>query len=755
MAVNRAKIVDENFQNFVKSLPASPERDLDLPLHQETSLSGRLALALFESQLVARHLDIAAREMRARGESFYTIGSAGHEGNVVLGELLRESDPCFLHYRSGAFMVRRAYKVPGETPIFDILLSLAASADDPVSGGRHKVFGSKRLFVPPQTSTIASHLPKAVGAAVSLARAYRLEIPCPVPPDAIVCVTFGDASLNHSTAVGAVNAALWAAHQSLPVPILFVCEDNGIGISTRTPTGWVQRQYENRPGLAYFYADGLDLAHAYDAARAAVAHCRAKRAPTFLHIRTVRLLGHAGSDVETEYRSLAEIEAWEAKDPLLSSARLLAEAGAITPSQLLALYEEIRERVSSASREAARRPRLTSAEEIMAPLAPYSPEAVHKEACRADYEEARRRVFGERLPENEVRPRHLAVLLNQALADLLAKYPEAILFGEDVAEKGGVYHVTTGLKKRFGVGRVFNTLLDEQSILGLGIGAAHLGFLPLPEIQYLAYYHNAEDQIRGEACSLSYFSNGQFRNGMVVRIASFAYQKGFGGHFHNDNSIAALRDVPGLVIAAPARGDDAVGMLRTALALARVDGRVVAFLEPIALYMTKDLYKDGDGGWLCRFPAPGEAVPLGEARLYQEGEGGDLTILTYANGTYLSLKAVRRLREEHGVSARVLDLRWLAPLDRRAIVEAARATGKVLIVDEGRRTGGVCEALSALLIEEGLGNLAIDILAGKDVYIPLGNAALAVLPSEEEIIARALRLTGAQESAPRLAEGSQ
>jgi 2-oxoisovalerate dehydrogenase E1 component len=179
------------------------------------------------------------------------------------------------------------------------------------------------------------------------------------------------------------------------------------------------------------------------------------------------------------------------------------------------------------------------------------------------------------------KPRHLAVLINQALAELLQKYPQSFLFGEDVAKKGGVYHVTTDLERGTGKARVFNTLLDEQTILGLAIGAGHMGQLPIPEIQYLAYVHNAIDQLRGEAGSLQFFSNGQFRNPMVVRIAGLAYQKGFGGHFHNDNSVASLRDIPGLVIACPVERRDAVGILRTAMAAAHVDGAVVVFLEPI------------------------------------------------------------------------------------------------------------------------------------------------------------------------------
>src|SRR6185312_894715 len=130
----------------------------------------------------------------------------------------------------------------------------------------------------------------------------------------------------------------------------------------------------------------------------------------------------------------------------------------------------------------------------------------------------------------------------------------------------------------------FDTPLDEQAILGLGLWLGVSGLLPVPEIQYLAYLHNAEDQLRGEAASLRFFSDGSFTNPMVVRVAGLAYQKGFGGHFHNDNGLAVLRDIPGLVLAVPARPDDAVRMLRTCLAAAVTSGQVSVFLEPIALY---------------------------------------------------------------------------------------------------------------------------------------------------------------------------
>ncbi|MDE2108704.1 MAG: MFS transporter, partial [Gammaproteobacteria bacterium] len=336
-------------------------------------------------------------------------------------------------------------------------------------------------------------------------------------------------------------------------------------------------------------------------------------------------------------------------------------------------------------------------------------------------------------------PRHLSIQINRALFDLMAKYPEMTVFGEDVAQKGGVYTVTSGLYKTFKGQRVFNTLLDEQTILGMAQGAAHLGLLPFPEIQYLAYFHNACDQIRGEAASLQFFSKAQYKNGMVVRIAALGYQKGFGGHFHNDNSFTALRDIPGVVIACASRGDDAAMMLRTCAALAKVDGRVVLWLEPIALYMTKDLYEPKDNGWLFEYPAPDRAVPRGEGRIYNL-DAKDLLIVTFGNGVPMSLRAAKKLEAETGKKIRVLDLRWLKPLNVELIGKHAKEIGKVLVVDEGRQTGGISEEIFTAIEEHAGRGILKKRVAGKDSYIPLAAAANLVLVSEQEILAAAASL---------------
>ncbi len=714
-------------------------RDGSGPVRPGTSLTGARCLELFDAQAASRSLDEAARWLRRRGSGYYTIGSAGHESNAAVAAALRPSDPALLHYRSGAFYLLRAQQAGrGADGVMDVLLGLVAAAAEPIAGGRHKVLGHRDLSIIPQTSTIASHLPRAVGLAFALRRAAKLGVAAAWPADSIVVASFGDASLNHSTAAGALNTAAYCAYQGLPMPLLLVCEDNGLGISVRTPAGWIRAVLDGRPGIRYAHADGTDPAAVYDTAAALAAHVRSRHSPAVLHLSTVRFGGHAGSDVESAYRPAAEVAAELSRDPLLGTARLLAGGGVLSAADLLDRYERIRRQVLERAAAAEGAPRLGSAAEVMAPLAPRRPAAVAA-AVQPGSGQSRRRAFGGRLPEDEG-PLTLAQTINRTLADELAASPRTIVFGEDVGRKGGIYGVTRGLQAAFGQRRVFDTLLDEQSILGLALGAGLAGLLPVPEIQYLAYLHNAADQIRGEAATLSFFSRAAYRNPMVVRVAGLAYQQGFGGHFHNDNSVAALRDIPGLIIACPARPDDAAGLLRTCLAAARADGSVSVFLEPIALYHERDLHADGDGGWLARYDptwmwTPAH-VPVGQARVY--GNGTDLAIVTFGNGVRMSLRAAATLAAL-GIGCRVIDLRWLAPLPVDDLLREAAQTRAVLVADESRRTGGISEAVVTALAERGFA-APIARVTSEDSFIPLGEAARTVLLSQQLIEATAEEL---------------
>ena len=457
---------------------------------------------LFDVQVASRHCDLAARWLRGQGKGYYTIGSSGHESNAAVAMALRPTDPALLHYRSGGFYLARA-ELPG---VHDILAGMVAAIDEPIAGGRHKVFGRHDLAVIPQTSTIASHLPRAVGVAFAIGRAGRLGVESPWPADALAVCSFGDASANHAVATGAINTALHCAHQRLPLPLMFVCEDNGLGISVRTPAGWIESAYGSRPHLRYVRVDGADPQAVLAATAELGDWVRTRRRPAFLHLRTVRFGGHAGTDVEAAYRNPTELRADAERDPILGTARCLIATGEHTAATLAARHDELRQRVYEVAATVAEWPQLATAEEVLTPLAPRNPEAVAA------------LVRAVPVPAARV-PLTLAQSINATLADLLDEHANLLLFGEDVAAKGGVYGVTKGLLAKVGAARVFDTLLDETSILGLALGAAVSGLLPIAEIQYLAYLHNAEDQLRGEAATLQFFSNGQYRNGMVVRVA--------------------------------------------------------------------------------------------------------------------------------------------------------------------------------------------------------------------------------------------
>jgi 2-oxoisovalerate dehydrogenase E1 component len=246
---------------------------------------------------------------------------------------------------------------------------------------------------------------------------------------------------------------------------------------------------------------------------------------------------------------------------------------------------------------------------------------------------------------------------------------------------------------------------------------------------------------------------------MVVRIAGFAYQKGFGGHFHNDNSIGALRDIPGLLLAAPSRGDDAARMLRGCVATAKTHGRVVAFLEPIALYHQRDLLEDGDLCWLTDYPMPGNALVPGQTGVYRAGrrlqpgiapdvvddaaadlgDRPDVLVVTYANGVHMSLRAAAE-HADLGNRVRVMDVRWLNPLPMAAIRRHAAHVGRVLVVDEARATGGgIGDAVVSGLVEHGYrGRVAT--VRSADSYVPLGPAADHVLLGVPEIVEAVGRL---------------
>ena len=731
---NRAEVVDVNFTKWV-----GEGRFPDSKTHLSSSdqnISNSDLISIFESQIVSRHMDLKARLLKDEGKCYYTIGSSGHEGNAVFGHVFPYTDMAFLHYRSTPFFLQRSKQVSGLTPFYDMALSFMASSEDPISGGRHKVIGNKKLNIPPQTSIIASHLPKAVGTAFSIDRAKDLDIKeRSLKSNSIVLCSFGDASANHASALSAFNTASWIKNLGGHVPIIFLCEDNGTGISVPTQDGWIEQNFSKRHGLQYIQTDGLHLLDLVIQSKKAEKICRKKRVPVFLHMKTVRLMGHAGSDVEVGYKSLNEIEKIESDDPLIHSARIMIEKKCLSSTEIISLYENTRKQISSVFDSAVLRPKLLKSADVISAIV--ANENRPRNTPKIPILKSRRNIFGKEF-ERMKTPQHMGKLLNYALSDLLLQYSNTLIFGEDVAKKGGVYHITADLFKQFGERRVFNSPLDETSIIGFGIGFAHNGFIPIPEIQFLAYLHNAEDQLRGEAATLPFFSKGQFTNPMVLRVPGLAYQKGFGGHFHNDNSLTIFRDIPGIILAVPSNGSDAVKMLRTAVKEAYKNGRVIVFVEPIALYMTKDLHKPKDGKWLFKYPELDNEIPVGEFSIY--GNSEVLTIITYGNGLYLSLQAKKEIEKKTKKKIKVIDLRWLAPINYKKIVKNIENCKNILIVDECRKTGCHGEGLLGELLNELGRQSKMELHAADDSFISLGVSVTSTLPSKESIVQKSLDL---------------
>ena len=730
---NREEVIDQNFLDYVSAgnLPLSRTN----LLLSQTNIRPSELISLFETQVLSRHMDLKARFLKNEGKCFYTIGSSGHEGNAVFGNVFPYTDMAFLHYRSGPFFLERSKQLSGTTPIYDMALSFMASSEDPISGGRHKVLGSKELNIPPQTSTIASHLPKAVGAAFSIDRAKDLDIlERDLKADSIILCSFGDASANHATALSAFNTASWVSNSGGHVPIIFICEDNGTGISVPTNEHWIEQNFSNRPRLQYVQTDGLHLIDLMIKSRRVEHDCRIDRSPIFLHMKTVRLMGHAGSDVEVGYKSLQDIEATEFNDPLLHSARILIENNCLSSEEIIHLYEGIGDQVSHVFEAATLRPKLESAQDVMESI---TANQSSKKSPKQPTKKTRQNLFGKEFNRMD-QPYHMAKLINYTLSDIMLRYKNTVVFGEDVAQKGGVYHLTADLYKQFGVRRVFNSPLDETSIIGFGMGFGHNGFVPIPEIQFLAYLHNAEDQLRGEAATLPFFSDGQFTNPMVLRVPGLAYQKGFGGHFHNDNSLTIFRDIPGIILAVPSNGADASKMIRTAVREAHENGRIIVFVEPIALYMTKDLHEPKDGKWTFKYPVLDEEIPVGKFAEY--GKGKVLTLITYGNGLYLSLQAKKEIEKKLKKKIKIIDLRWLSEMNIPKLLNAIGTSNNILIVDECRRTGCHGEGLFAQLVSESKKPLNIKLHAAEDSFISIGVAATVTLPSKDSIIKNALEL---------------
>ncbi len=322
--------------------------------------------------------------------------------------------------------------------------------------------------------------------------------------------------------------------------------------------------------------------------------------------------------------------------------------------------------------------------------------------------------------------KNVVTAIHDALHDEMKADERVIVLGEDVGARGGVFRITQGFLEEFGEERVIDTPLAESAIVGVAIGMALHGLVPVAEIEFADFIHPAFDQLVSEAARMRYRSNGDYHLPMVVRAP---WGGGVHGALYHSQSIEAFYGhVPGLKVVVPSTPYDAAGMLRSAIH----DPDPVLFLEH------KKTYR------LVKGEVPDEpfTVPIGTAEVKREGE--DLTVVAYGLMLHLCLEAAERLQQEHGLSAEVVDVRTIQPLDMDTILASVRKTAKAMVVYEDNRTYGAGAEIVATIAEECLFDLDAPLvrIGGPDVPA-MGFAATlehAFMPDAERIYGRMLEL---------------
>ena len=316
--------------------------------------------------------------------------------------------------------------------------------------------------------------------------------------------------------------------------------------------------------------------------------------------------------------------------------------------------------------------------------------------------------------------------LNQALREEMARDPDVFVIGEDIAVFEGSYKVTAGLLKEFGERRVIDTPIAEELIVGVGIGSAMLGLRPVVDIMTINFILLAMDQVVNHAAKMRYMFGGEVSVPLTIRTP------GGGGQQltaqHSQSLEVYLAHVPGLKVVSPASPRDAKGMLKAAIR----DNDPVMFIENISLYNLRG-----------EVPEEEYLTPLDKADIKRPGS--DVSLIGHSKGTILALEAARRLSEEDGIEAEVVDLRCLRPLDRETIVESVKKTGRAVLVEEGWPTYGVTAEVSASLMEGAFDYLDAPVvrIGGKEVPMPYSKPLEnAVIPTVDAVVAAARSIFG-------------
>jgi len=498
-------------------------------------------------------------------------------------------------------------------------------------------------------------------------------------------------------------AALWR------LPVLFVCENNGYAMGSALARTEAETDIHKKAasyGLDAEVVDGMDVVAVEVAARKALRRIRETGEPMFLECRTYRFRAHSMFDAQL-YRDKAEVEDWRQRGPILRFKTWLLETGLIHESDIAEVEGKIDAEIAEAvdfAEAGTWEPVEDLARHVLGdPPHPVDPPAPSGKTVETTYRDC----------------------VREAIRDAMIRDDRVFLMGEDVGAYGGCYAVSKGLMAEFGEDRIRDTPLAESGFTGAGIGAAAAGLRPIVELMTVNFSLLALDQIMNTAATIRHMSGGQFGVPIVIRMATGAGKQLAAQHSHSLEGWYA--HIPGLKVLAPATLEDARGMLWTALQ----DPDPVLIFENVMLYNHTGEIDTAAG-----------AVDISRAAVRREGT--DISLVTYGGSLFKTLEAAEQLAAE-GISAEVIDLRTLRPLDDRTILGSVAKTRRAVIVDEGWRTGSLAAEISARIMEQGFWHLDAPVgrVCSAEVPIPypkhLEDAAIPQLPA---IVAAARAVMG-------------
>lgn len=496
-----------------------------------------------------------------------------------------------------------------------------------------------------------SHLGPQMGVADGIALAHKLR-----KEKKVTVVFTGDGGASEGDFHEAVNtAAVW------DLPVIFVIENNGYGLSTPSSEQFRCKSFADK-GIGYgidgYQIDGNNVLKVYETIRTLAESIRENPRPVLLDCVTFRMRGHEEAS-GTKYVPKELFELWGKKDPVNNFERFLLDEGVITEEEAERIRSEIRKEIE---------------ENLQITFAESNPEPDTEKELRDVYAPF---VYTHHAPKSSKREMRFVDAVQDGLRLAMRKHPNLVLMGQDIAEYGGVFKVTEGFVEEFGKDRVRNTTLCESAILGAGFGLSINGMKAMVEMQFADFVSEGMTQIVNNLAK-SHYRWGQHAD-VVVRMPTGA---GVGaGPYHSQSLESWFFHTPGLKIAFPAFPSDAKGLLLTAFE----DPNPVMFFEHKALYrsVSEEVYEDY------------YTLPFGQAKLVREGT--DVSVITYGLGVHWALEVLNKHSE---ISADLVDLRTLCPLDKATVFESVRKTSRALVLYEPNFTGGIGAEIAALIAQE-------------------------------------------------------